>query len=568
MRKLPVLAAVSLALISGGCEMAPTRSAHKPSEFGPSPQVEVHSALGAYLAARVAQNSGDTKAAADFYGAALSRGAEDTDVLQNSLQTLLTEGRFAEAKPVAERLLTYESDAAWPLVLLGVDAANRQDFSEARSYFAAIPHRSVNSVLGPILLAWSLAGNNLTGAALEALSPLGQFEGFKTIQALHAGMILDRAGQTEAAVAQYRIALSGPVNIRAVQAMGSALQRLGRQDEARDWYNRYLAEHPDTLLFNSDGLLAQGRAIALLVPDAKTGMASAFFDVSQLLRQGDGLVMALVFNRMALYLQPDFPLAQMTAGDLLTSRGMFAQANDVYRAIAPQSEIHAFITLKLANNLDEMGDTAQALALLAQLQAQHPATLEISITVGDIQRRRKHFAEAAAAYGQALAMYHGPAADSWSLYFSRGVCFERAHDWPKAEADFRTALSLNPDQPDVLNYLGYTWIDRGTNLAEARSLIEKAVMLRPGDGAIVDSLGWALFRMGQFPEAVVFLEKAVELKPADATINQHLGDAYWKIGRQDEARSQWRRAALMEPDPEQTDALAERNRLGQLPEGK
>ena len=569
MKKIPAFVLVAIALSTAGCS-ADRDASTKPAIVNMAGQpVEMHSALGAYLAARVAQENGDIKSAADFLGSALNHnGSDDTDLLQNSLLILLSEGRIADAKPLAEQLLTYESDAAWPLVVLGIDAANRQDFSEARKNFAAVPKRTINAVLGPLLLAWSLQGNGLTDAALDALSPMGQFEGFKTIQALHAGLILDQAGRTEAAIAQYKIALSGPLNIRTIEAIGSAYQRLGRSAEARDLYNRYQAEHPDSMLFDGSVLLAQGTQIPRLVPDAKSGMAAVFFDVSQLLRQGDSMELSLVFNRMALYLQPNFPLAQLTAGDLLTSRAQLTDANAMYRAIDTASPVHALAHLKIADNLDGLGDVTAALAELEKLRQERPATIEIPITMGDIQRRHKNFVAAAAAYSQALEMYHGPAVDTWSLYFSRGVCFERAHDWPKAEADFRWALSLKPDQPDVLNYLGYTWIDRGTNLQEARAMIEKAVRLRPSDGAIVDSLGWALYHLGEYADAVAYLEKAVELKPADPTINQHLGDAYWKVGRHDEARMQWHRAQGLDPEPEQIDGLNQRNRTGQLPQAE
>jgi len=567
MKKISALGLVVVALVGSACDSRGPQTAVTPVETRSQNQnPSAHSALGAYLAARLAQLNGDSQYAADLYGAALVYDSENTDLLQNSLLLLLTEGRFDEARPIAEHLLTFESDAAWPLVLMGVEAANRQDYSEARKNFAAVPKRTINAVLGPLLLAWSLAGNGLTDAALEALSPLAQFEGFKPVQAFHAGLILDQGGRVEAALEQYKIAMAGPLNIRTIEAVGSAYQRLGRQNDAKDLYGRYLSEHPETMLFNGEALLAQGADIARPVPDAKSGMAAVFFDVSQLLRQGDTLQMSLIFNRMALFLQPDFPLAQLTAGDLLSSKGRIDEANALYRGISVKSPVHSFAHLKVATNLDEQGNTQGAIQELQVLQKAMPNTIEIPLALGDVQRRHKLFAEAALSYSQALALYRGAPADAWSLHFSRGVVYERAHDWPNAEADFKRALILKPDQPDVLNYLGYTWIDRGSNLQEARAMIEKAAKLRPGDGAIIDSLGWALYRLGEFYDAVENLEKAVELKPVDPTINEHLGDAYWKVGRIDEARMQWRRSLSMDPEPEQIEALKEKNRTGRLPE--
>lgn len=192
--------------------------------------------------------------------------------------------------------------------------------------------------------------------------------------------------------------------------------------------------------------------------------------------------------------------------------------------------------------------------------------MEVRITEGDIYRRQRNFKAAATAYTQALALVKGQPAELWSVYFSRGVSLERSHQWPEAEADLREALRMRPDQPDVMNYLAYSWVDRGENLSDARAMIERAVRLRPDDGAIVDSLGWVLYRMGEYPAAVKSLERAVELKPDDPTINEHLGDAYWKAGRQNEALMQWRRALDMGPEPEQLPGLTEKVRTGALPD--
>jgi Flp pilus assembly protein TadD len=426
--------------------------------------------------------------------------------------------------------------------------------------------RTVNAVVSPMLTAWALAGSGLTAPALEALSPLAQFDGFKAVHAFHAGLILDLGGKTDAALDQYKIALAGPLNIRTIEAAGSAYQRRGDSQAAADLYARYASEHPETLLFDGTSLLATGKDAQLAVTDAKEGMAEAMFDLTQVLRQTEQAQLAMIYNRLALILEPDFPLAQMTMADLLTASGHVREANQILRSISPKSPVSAFARLRLAANLDDKGKSDEALKELSTLEAERPNNVEVRITEGDIYRRRKEFHSAAQAYTQALALIKGQPAETWSIYFSRGVALERDHQWPEAEADLQQALRMRPDQPDVMNYLAYSWIDRGQNLAEARAMIERAVRLRPDDGAIVDSLGWALFRLGDFGGAVKMLERAVELKPEDPTINEHLGDAYWKVGRQSEARMQWNRASSMEPEPEQLPALTEKVRTGVLPE--
>ena len=140
---------------------------------------------------------------------------------------------------------------------------------------------------------------------------------------------------------------------------------------------------------------------------------------------------------------------------------------------------------------------------------------------------------------------------AWVTYYYRGICFERSKQWSKAEADMRKALELQPEQPHVLNYLGYSWIDQGINLDEGMKMIKRAVEQRPDDGYIVDSLGWAYYRIGNFEDAVKHLERAIDLKPEDPTINDHLGDAYWRVGRTLEAKFQWAHARDLKPEPEE-----------------
>ncbi|MCF3630499.1 tetratricopeptide repeat protein [Alphaproteobacteria bacterium LMO-S08] len=158
------------------------------------------------------------------------------------------------------------------------------------------------------------------------------------------------------------------------------------------------------------------------------------------------------------------------------------------------------------------------------------------------------YPQAAKAYSAAIERVKTPQTHHWSLYYARGIAFERAKRWKDSEKDLLKALDLRPDQPYVLNYLGYTWIDQGEQLDRATDMIKKAVSLAPNDGFIADSLGWAYYRQNQYDKAVVELERAVELRPQDPVINDHLGDAYWKVGRKLEAQFQWKRSLSLAPD--------------------
>lgn len=523
------------------------------------------SALGAFLAGRYAQERGDTRAAAEYYAAALKFDSDNSELLQRAFTLLVAEGRMDEAAPLADRLLAFDSDAPIPLLVAGLKDARASRFAEAETRFAALPKIGVFGFLGPMMTAWSRAGQGRTDAALEALAPMAQINGLAAMQAFHSGLINDLADRAKAAEDSYQLALAGPLAIRSVEAAGSFYQRSGRIERAKEIYGRYSAQHPESLLFDSARLLNAGAGLARTVPDTRAGMAEALFDMASLMRQGNILDLAMVFARLTLAVQPDFPLAQMTVADILSSQDRQAEANALYRAIDPASPVAAFSRLRVAMNLDDMGRTDEALRELDALAKDQPANLDALITKGDVLRRKKRFADAAQAYDGAIKRIDTLDGRHWALLYSRGISYERAQQWPKAEADFLKALELKPDQPDLLNYLGYTWVDKGLHLDQARAMIEKAVSLRPKDGAIVDSLGWALYRLGEYQNAVKVLERAVELKAEDPTINDHLGDAYFQVGRFAEANFQWKRALTLDPEPEQIYPLQDKIRNGQVP---
>jgi tetratricopeptide (TPR) repeat protein len=205
----------------------------------------------------------------------------------------------------------------------------------------------------------------------------------------------------------------------------------------------------------------------------------------------------------------------------------------------------------MALNLDSLERTDEARQQLEKLIASHPDDLEAILALGNILRDRKHYAECADAYSKAIDLIPNPTKPTWTVFYFRGICFERSKQWAKAEGDLKKALELYPEQPHVLNYLGYSWIDQGVNLDEGMRLIKRAVEQRPDDGYIVDSLGWAYYRIGKYDEAVKNLERAAELKPMDPTINDHLGDVYWKVGRKLEATFQWTHARDLKPEPDE-----------------
>jgi Flp pilus assembly protein TadD len=294
------------------------------------------------------------------------------------------------------------------------------------------------------------------------------------------------------------------------------------------------------------------------VTKATDGIAEAYLAFAAALRSQDSSEFAMIITRLALQLRPDFAAARLLASDILSNEQQPEAALRMLAGIPDSDPIAPLIRLRRVTLTDRLGHSDEATRQLTQLTKDYPDNPVPEIQLGDMLRSRQRFAEAVTAYDRAIVLIPHPARNDWVVFYDRGIALERSHHWPKAEADFNHALELAPDQPYVLNYLGYAWADMGRNLGQAHQMIQKAAERRPNDGAITDSLGWVEFRQGSVGDAVHTLERAVELEPEDSTINAHLGDAYWAAGRKIEARYQWQRALTLNPEPDDVAKLQEK----------
>jgi tetratricopeptide (TPR) repeat protein len=261
-------------------------------------------------------------------------------------------------------------------------------------------------------------------------------------------------------------------------------------------------------------------------------------------------------------IRPNFPAAQLLLGELYNHRSKYTQAIDQFEKIIDTSIYHSAAQFRIATSLSNLNQTNKAINLLKNLAQNRPLDHRPFVQIGDLERSRKNWKNAISAYNIALTLVPSSRTADWMLFYSRGIAYEQSKNWALAEMDFLKALELSPNQPFVMNYLGYAWTEQGINLSEAINLITKAVKLQPRDGYIADSLGWVLYRTKEFEKAVPALERAVRLRPNDATINDHLGDAYWQVGRQVEARFQWKRTMKMKMDPMFLKSLTQKIQFG------
>ncbi len=523
------------------------------------------SPAGNYLAGRQAQKNRDFGNASRFLGKALEKTPDNTLLLRNTFLARLADGDITEAVPMAREIVKRQNSAPIAKLILLVDAVERNDLPGAGPMLANFPERGFSGFLKPLLTSWVMVGATDGSDPIEALSPLKNQSGLRVLYELHAALLSDAVGRPEEAEKHYKFAAKNVrrSTLRVVQGYGQHLERAGKTEQARLLYETYLKENPDSVVLGpAMERLDKGEKPALLVSGPAEGIAEALFNIAGTMTRQNSAQDALIFGQLALHLRPDFDLARMLVAGILESMNRNEDAIAAYREIDSQSPFHWSARLRVAGNLEALDRDDDAIALLQILTREDATRPEPLVSLGDLLRSNKRFAESVAAYDRAIELLSDLDKRHWTILYSRGISLERSKQWERAERDFKRALELNPDQPYVLNYLGYSWVDQGINLGPAREMIERAVKLRPNDGYIVDSLGWVLYRLKDFEGAVEHLERAVELRPNDPTINDHLGDAYWRVGRYTEARFQWQRALALKPEADQISAIEDKLQRG------
>jgi tetratricopeptide (TPR) repeat protein len=557
------IALATLALLSSAtlAKARDSLASPTPFEVGGSPS-------GNYLAALVAGADRDTVAAATYFREALRADPRNPELIERAFAAALSNGNMTDAFQLADRLLVRDTNNSLARLALGVKAMNDGQFVLARAQFASGGAGRAHDITATMLTAWSFAGAGDTRHAIETLdrihdANMGVFRDY------HAGLILDLAGNSVDAGKRLKDAYDGEKNtLRLADAYARFLSRHNDAAGAKQVYEDFehvLPHHP--LVTSALADLAAGKPLDASIRNAKDGAAEVLYGLGAAgSRQGDELA-ALIYLRLALYLRPDHALAAVTVADIYEQLKQNESAIDAYELVPPSSPMRESADIQAGLTLDALGRPEEAVKRLEEIVASNPKDVDALSALGSLQRSSKNFAGAAETYTKALDAIGKPDRSSWTIYYFRGICFERLKQWPKAEADFKTALDLFPEQPLVLNYLGYSWVDQGLNLDEAFKMLRKAVELRPTDGYIVDSLGWAHYKLGHYEEATKELEKAIELKPSDPVVNDHLGDAYWKMGRKLDAHFQWNHARDMGPEPDDLPAILKKIESG-LPDDK
>jgi tetratricopeptide (TPR) repeat protein len=516
-------------------------------------QLSPGNAAGSYLAARHAGAERDSARAAAYYRDVLKLDPRNPDLLGRAFLSVLTEGNVDEASKLGERLLSMDRNDRISRLVVGVRDLKQKRYASARQNLAQSVRGPVTDLTSALLSAWAQAGAGDNRAAVETLDKLSGPDWYGIFKDLHAGLILDLTNDKKGAGKRFANAYKADSQaLRTVQAYGRYLSRTGNKDDALKIYTDFAKLLPDHPVINQEIRdISAGAKLPPLVETPQAGAAEALYGLGASIGRRGGEDLALIYLQLALYLEPTHPMALLSLGDLYEQLKKPELAIKAYERIPASSVLARNAQIQMAVDLDALERTDEAKKLLDRVISERPKDTEAIIELGNIQRARKNFADCGETYSKAIDNVPDPEKANWVMFYFRGICYERSHQWPAAEADMKKALGLYPDQPLVLNYLGYSWVDQGSHLDEGMDMIRRAVEQRPDDGYIVDSLGWAYYRIGNYDEAVKNLERAVELKPEDPTINDHLGDAYWRVGRTLEAHFQWSHAKDLNPDPEE-----------------
>ena len=539
---------LTLALLSA-CAAAPSPRPSAGPDGSAAPAPRVSGAPGAFLAGREAAMQSDLDFAADEFLQALATDPDNAELRQQAFLAALMVGR-----PEAVRLAQGETkNQTAQLLLADTDAANG-NWEQAESRFAALPRQGLTQVLQPLLLAWAQQGSGRPDVALATLHPFIEGQRFRFVYALHGALIADLAGRPNEAARLYRIAQAeyGAPTLELARLVASWQARQGHPADAAQTLKATTDLNPETAIALPALVASAGSRVIRRPTD---GLAEAYLIMAAALRQQEASELSVLMLRLALDARPDFTAARLLAADIMESTRHPDTALAMLGPVSNDDPLIAIVRLRRAALMEQTGQTEDALRLLASIADDYPDRPEPYAAQGDILRGKHRYADAVTAYDKAAARLGKASRANWPLFYDRGIALERAHDWARAESDFLTALQLAPDQPYVLNYLGYSWTEQGRNLAKARQMIERASDLRPNDGAIIDSLGWVMLRQGDTAGSIRMLERAAELLPEDATVNSHLGDAYWAAHRKQEALYQWRRAMNLNPEPDDLPGL-------------
>ena len=526
--------------------------------------VRAEISFGGYLAGRHALSTKDFDAASTYLSKAIEDDIENPELLNGLISVQVSLGNIGAAKISSDNLdLLGVQTQLSNMVKIAIQLRNR-DFDNAKQQIEN--EQGINPLLDKIVTGWAFADEGNFENAETIFDEIGKGSSLAQFSQMQKASMLAAYGRYENALntIENLEKNSNRISVDARALKVQLLLKLDNKEEATEYFSKIFGDG-----VNSDAanlrMQVEDHPNAYSIEESlslEAGIAYAFYAIADILKDDADPNTALLYVRLAQYLNENSPKAILLAADLLEQMGQYDLAVEEYAKISPSSSYFLSSELGRVGALRDGGKTEAALEVLYYLSREFSDIGIVHNSLGDFLRREERYSEAKIAYDRAVDIYRENNNVSWVVLYARGITHERLQEWDKAESDFRNALTINPDQANVLNYLGYSLIDRGEKLDEAMTMIEKAVSLQPESGYIVDSLAWGLFKLGQYETAIPHMEKAAELMPVDPIVTDHLGDLYWAVGRQLEAKFQWRRALSFDPELKDATRIREKLRIG------
>ncbi len=518
-----------------------------------------------YVAGQHAKYSRDTQKAAGYYEDALKLDPDNEFILQEAFSLALMDGDFRYALKTAEALSDLGAENSNASMLLSLNAFKRRRYNDVEGFLSGAQGSGFDSLIAPIVRAWVLAQSGKVDEGLAELEVLKSVPMFEAYQKDQAALILDYADRFDEASTAYMSILrgQGTVTVHHVLFYGDMLVRSHQMSKAEDLYELYQLQLSGNKRFQEAVAELDGaKPRDFKRPDPTSALAHALLRAASEIAQDNTHAPAILYARLSSFMAPEGDDTFLLLGNLFLAQHQPEAAIRALGHIDKNSSFANIARVREAFAYNQQEKTEKAVQLLEAFLDEQPNDSAVRTSLGDIYQTNGNYEEALHHYNLALIGLDEILPQHWYLVFSKAIAYERLGRWDEAEEGFLKALSLNPNEPQVLNYLGYSWVDRGKNFAQARRFIERAVVQRPTDGAIMDSLGWVLYLMGEYGEAVEKLQRAVELSPNDPLVNDHLGDAYWMVGREIEARFQWRHALDLDPEEGEVQKIQDKIRLG------
>lgn len=536
-----------------------------PSAIASTSDDHTVSLSGNFLAGHIAQKRKDLPAAAKYWGRALAQDTEDPNLTRRAFLYAVMNADIDRAMELAEKYVSLEQKGPISNLALALRDAKAGDWAKVEERMSTLDGTGLNSFTKPALMGWAAYAQSGLEAGLAELKPLSELGGARALHDLHAGLMNELSGKLAAAETYFLSVAEDDAgaSLRSARVLGTLFERQGKFTEAKAAYELYLQDQPNSQFVDLDlARVSEGGTPPQLIKNAQDGVAEALFGIASSLNRQGGYETSLVLGQLALYLRPDFPVMQYMLGGILEQLDRNADAIEMYKRLPDDSPFGSTAKIRIANNLDLIEREEEAIEILKAAAAARPDDPRPKTNLGDVLRRMEKWDESAKAYDLAVARMGDLEPRHWQILYTRGIVLERADQWDRAEKDFLKALELNPDQPLVLNYLGYSWVEKGLHLDRALEMIKTAVKKRPHDGYITDSLGWVYYKLGRYEDAVPELERAVELRPEDPIINDHLGDAYWRVGRKREATFQWNHSLVLGAEPDLREGIEKKLKYG------